>query len=152
MATVDRQLKQAMSQSLKLYNAGSAKWFDFLSPDVIVYSINQSQPYKGLKAYKERFRPILTRSKRRTKIMSQDVKVLKDSAVVAQTIQVTEAGLIANIRQSVIWSKTDRWRMKHLHSALIGSLAATKPPSRPSAITVLNERIATTAAVLGVAQ
>jgi hypothetical protein len=92
------------------------------------------------------------RAKRRTKIISQDIKELNDSAVVAQTLQVTEAGLVANIRQSVIWTKTDRWRIKHLHSALIGNLTATKMPTRPSAITVLNERIATTAAMVGVAQ
>lgn len=150
---LEKSLRDAIAQADKYYDDANIAWFDFLSEDAVVYAINHTEPYRTAAEYRERFGPILQRSKRKTKIMSRDVQIMGESAVVAQTLQVTEDNVVANLRQSVVWQKeNETWLIKHLHTALIGMPSAKKQPNNIGEVTVLNERIATIAAVLGVAQ
>ncbi|MBK8545459.1 MAG: calcium-dependent protein kinase [Caulobacteraceae bacterium] len=152
----DPSLYKAIEEADRRWDRGNPSWFELLADDAVVYAINQSQPFVGRSAYQEHFRPLLTGAKRKTTALHRSIQVLEDSAVVAQTIQVVQTGVIANIRHSVIWSRAEDsplgWQIRHLHSALIGSPSAVKMPSTAGAIRVLNERIATIAAVVGVAQ
>lgn len=154
--SVDPGLRQAITQANKLWDSGSGKWFGFLAEDAVVYSIGQTEPFRGRKAYQKHFGPELQRVKRKTKTVNQNIQSMDGSAVVAQTLQIVQENITANVRQSVVWSATSAnrygWQISHLHTALIGTPTPTKTPTQAGAIKVLNERIATIAAVLGVAQ
>lgn len=154
-ANANQDLQKTIKDADRAWDTGSAKWFQFLLPDAIVYSIGQTQPFVGRQAYENHFRAQLTGGKRKTKVMSRHIQQLQDSAVVAQTLQILQGGIAANVRQSVIWvsnKNTGKWGIKHLHTALIGTPSAVKAPQKASAVRVLNEKIATMAAILGVAQ
>ena len=142
-----------MAASLKQYDNGDAKWFSHLAEDATVYAIGTTAPFVGKDAYESHFMTSLTSSKRKTKVLDQKVKYLNDAtAVVTQTLQVTQTGVTSIVRQSVVWGFDGTWQINHLHSALVGTPTGVKAPATTNAIRVLNERIATVAAVLGVAQ
>ena len=153
---VDPNLRKAITEANKLWDSGNGKWFGFLADDVVVYSIGQTEPFRGRKAYQKHFGTELGRTKRKTSTINQNIQSMDGTAVVAQTLQIVQENITANVRQSVIWSntKTNRygWQISHLHTALIGNPTPAKIPRQANAIRVLNERIATIAAVLGVAQ
>ena len=153
---VDPSLRKAISAANKLWDSGNGKWFGFLAEDAVVYSIGQTEPFRGRKAYQRHFGPELERTKRKTTTVNQNIQTMNGTAVVAQTLQIVQKNITANVRQSVIWSSTKAnrygWQISHLHTALIANPTPTKIPRQANAIRVLNERIATIAAVLGVAQ
>lgn len=154
MATQRAQsLESVMAASLKQYDRADPKWFSHLAKDATVYAIGTTSPFVGRAAYETHFSANLTATKRKTKVIDQRVKHLNDAtAVVTQTLQVTQGGVSSVVRQSVVWGLEGTWQIRHLHSALVGAPVGIKTPSTASGIRVLNERIATVAAVLGVAQ
>lgn len=148
-----KSLNSVMAASLKQYDRGDPKWFDHLANDVTVYAIGMTTPFVGRAAYESHFSPILTSVKKKTQVLDQKIKYLNDAtAVITQTLQITHSGVVSIVRQSVIWSREEEWRIRHLHSALVGTPTGAKAPTTAPGIRVLNEKIATVAAVLGVAQ
>lgn len=148
-----QSLEAVMAASLKQYDKGDASWFSHLARDATVYAIGTAAPFIGKEAYEAHFSANLSSAKRKTQVLDQRVKYLNDAtAVVTQTLQVTQAGVTSVVRQSVVWALGDAWQIRHLHSALVGTPTGVKTPTTVSGIRVLNERIATVAAVLGVAQ
>lgn len=147
-------LENALSQMDKAYTQGKKIWFDFLADDVLVYSSNSGEPFKGKEAYRKHFEKSLTSSKRKVEILNREIQVMGEVSVVYQTVQINQDNIIANMKQSQVWKLTQQgWKVNHIHSALIGTPQAANPTvSRIGAINVLNEKIASMAAVLGVAQ
>jgi len=149
-------LDRAMRDSLNAYAAGDLRFFDFLRDDVRVYTVDSSEPIVGRKAFESYFGPTFTKTKRTVSVVHSDLVMSGERAVLSQTLQVTAQGVTANYRQTVIWEQASdgRWQMTHIHNATVGQpiLVAQKAPSTAAAVRVLNERIATVAAVFGVAQ
>ncbi|MDX0871120.1 calcium-dependent protein kinase [Sinorhizobium medicae] len=157
---IDPSLRESIDKADKFWQEGNKEWFELLTDDVVVYAVASAEPFEGRKAYEEYFGPRLTGGTRVAKPITRDIQMLQDdNAVVAQTLQVKEDEVIANIRQSVIWRKVsadDGWKIQHLHTTIIGRPTAADAKgfakAAPSGIRVLNEKIATISAVLGVAQ
>jgi ketosteroid isomerase-like protein len=148
------ELERAMRDSLKAYAAGDKRFFGYLSSDVRVYSLNSAEPIVGRKAFESAFAPTF-QTKRKVSILKKDIQLSDRQAVLSQTLQVTVDGVDSFMRQTVIWEQSDKgeWQMSHIHNALVGQpVLSGKTPKTANAVRVLNERIATVAATLGVAQ
>ena len=152
-ARPDASLKKAMRDSLKAYGAGDNTFFDFLADDVRVYNLDSSEPIIGREEFQERFSPTFG-AQRKVKTASQDLRMVGDHAVISQTLQITVAGVSMPVRQTVIWEGgRGSWRMSHIHNAHAGQpVAVGALPSSAEGIRILNERIATAASCVGVAQ
>ena len=152
---VNPKLKKALDGSAKSYAAGSQDFFDFFTDDVTIYSINSSEPIVGLASYRKQFGSSLAprEGKRSFKILKDDIQMVgATQALAVRTSQIRQEGITFNARQSAFWVETDAgWKIKHLHTTLIGTPSAPTPRTA-EAVSVLNERIATVASVLGVAQ
>jgi ketosteroid isomerase-like protein len=149
----EKELQKALDDSARAYNSGDLKFFDFFAKDAVIFSAGSSESVKGRDAYREAFGSRLRGTKREVKILERTQQSLGDKAVVTQTAQIVHEGITANVRQTMVWGLTNEgWRVHHLHTALIGTPFSKDIPDSPGAIRVLNERIATVAAVLGVAQ
>lgn len=154
-AATDSGLKEAMDASLKAYAAGDRRFFDFLQDDVRVFNLNSVEPMVGRKRFESAFGPNFANSKRKVKVINSDLQQTGEQAVLAQTLEIgTADGIAAFVRQTVIWSSVGgKWKMSHIHNALVGQpIATAKLPASVKGIQVLNERIATVAAAVGVAQ
>jgi|SRR3954453_10733475 len=151
---MDPALKKAMNSSLKAYSAGDPKFFQFLSDDVRVYGLDSSEPIIGRKAFEAKFRPTFTKTKRKVTKTFEDLRIVGNQAILSQTLQVTANQVSMPLRQTVVWDGTGaNWRMTHIHNARGGqAVGVGKQPTTAAQIRVLNERIATVAATVGVAQ
>jgi ketosteroid isomerase-like protein len=148
-------LKKAMDESLKAYAAGNKRFFDFLREDVRVYAVNSAEPLIGRKKFESSFAPTLAGSKRKVKVVSSDLQESERQAVLSQTLEIASEGVTVYVRQTVIWERGagGRWQMSHIHNSFVGQpLASGRVPTSIRGIQVLNERIATVAAAVGVAQ
>lgn len=156
MATknVDPDLKRAMKDSLAAYARGDAAFFDFLDDDVRVYTLDSAEPIVGRKRFQEYFGATLGRSKREIVEISQDIRPSGEYAVLSQTLQISTEGVGLPVKQTVVWARqSGRWQMTHLHNGRAGQpIVSGQAPRTIAAIRVLNERIATVAATVGVAQ
>ncbi len=150
----DREFINALSEMDKAYNQGSSKWFDFLSEDVIIYSVNSGTPFKGKKEYVKHFGKALAAAKRKVELLTRDIQTMGTISVVYQTVQINQEDILLNMKQSQVWEHTEKgWKVNHIHSALVGSPQAANPAIKKlGAINVLNDKIAAMAAVAGVAQ
>lgn len=153
---IDRGLSVAMRDSLRAYCAGSERFFSFVSDKVRVYTVEDAtRPIVGRKAFQKAFGSALTSMKRKVDVLHSDIQVTGDQAILAQTLAISAKGVTSHVRQSVVWSRDadGAWRMSHIHNGLVGT-----PVVAPSAlrgadpVRVLNERIATVAATVGMAQ
>ena len=151
----DSDLRNAMKDSLDAYASGKEAFFDFLADDVRVYTLESSEPMLGRKAFQKYFGPTFARIKRTVELVAEDVQSAGELAAIgARTIQVTSEGVSVAVRQTIVWDKSSgQWRMSHIHNAFAGQpIAVGKMPKTARGIRVLNERIATVAATVGVAQ
>ena len=151
---LDPKLERAIQDSLKAYSSGNKRFFDYIREDVRVYGLNSSQPILGRKAFESAFGPAF-KTKRKVAVVHRDVQLSGKQAVLAQTLQITADGISSHVRQTVIWAQDvdGGWKMNHIHNALVGQpVVAGVPPKTINAIRVINERIATVAATVGVAQ
>lgn len=152
--TSSPELLKALAGMDKAYTSGSKTWFSYLSDDVLVYSSSSGEPFKGKAAYAKHFEKSLTSATRKVKILNREIQTMGEISVVYQAVQILQENVIINMKQSQVWKLTDKgWKVNHIHSAVVGSPQALKPEtSRASTINVINEKIASMAAVLGVAQ
>ena len=150
----ENDLSKVLKTMDKVYSSGDVSWFDYLTDDVVVYSQNSAEPYHGKKSYQKYFQPALTASKRKLKIISRDIRSVGENSIVSQTVQVIQDNVVVNIKQSQVWTMTSKgWKINHFHSAFAGNPHPTDSLSRGlRSISVINEKIATIASVVGVAQ
>ena len=62
---IDPGLKNAMDRSLKAYEQGDPKFFNYVSDDVRIYGIDSSEPLVGRKAFETNFSPTFLTTKRK---------------------------------------------------------------------------------------
>lgn len=151
----DPELLKALAEMDKAYSSANRKWFDFLADDIIVFSTNNVEPFKGKKAYMAHFSDSLVSAKRNVEVLQRDILTMGDVSIVYQTTQVDQGGIIVNLKQSQVWKlqKEGDWKVNHIHTAMIGSPQPKDPgASKISGIKVINEKIASMASMVGVAQ
>lgn len=147
------ELTRAIDSSLKAYGAGDRSFFDYLTKDARVYTINSAEPTKSVRDFEKRFGDGFKR-RRQVDVVNRDIDARPGRGVVSQTLAVTADNVTTYIRQTAIWDRGDTgWKISHLHNAQVGQpVVAGSAPREIGAIRVLNERIATVAATVGVAQ
>lgn len=149
----DKELLATINKMDRFYETGNMKWFDFLTKDVVVYNNTSASPFKGKSSYTEHFEKSLVGGKRKLRVISRTIQNLSDTAIVYQTIQINQDAVIANVKQSVVWAQTDEgWKVNHLHSSIVGTPHAASGGKSLKGINVINDKIASIASMLGVAQ
>ena len=138
----------------KAYASGDDSWFDYLDENIVVYSQNKAEPFEDKKSYMEYFKDALTSSTRDLIIISRQIRSLGEISVVSQTVRINQDDVIVNVKQTQVWGITDgEWKLNHFHSTFAGTPRATDSlEASAESINVINEKIATMAAVVGVAQ
>lgn len=152
----DNQLKErvltSLDNSANAFMNGDPSFFDFFAKDATIYSVGSTEPIQGREAYRKNFEANLTANRREETVLDRTIQIVGDKAVVAQTVQIKQAGVVANARQTIVYGETSEGlKVLHLHTSLMGS-PAQGCTADSSAIQVLNEAVGVVAPVLGVAQ
>jgi ketosteroid isomerase-like protein len=149
----EQQVLASLDNSLNAYRNGDPSFFDYFAKNATIFSVDSTEPVVGREAYRKKFAASLTGNKRDETILDRSVQIIGDKAVIAQTAQIKQSDMTANIRQTIVFGETEEGlKMLHLHTALIGPLMPDQIPTTPGSIRIINEKIAVAAAVLGVAQ
>lgn len=151
---IEPELKTAIDASLKAYASGDRKFFDYLADDVRVYGVTSAEPIIGRKEFEAAFGSNFQKFKREVKVVTEDVQAGPQEAILAQTLEITTEGVTSFVRQTVVWrNAAHAWKIVHIHNAFVAQPIHTgATPNTAAALRVLNERIATAAAAVGVAQ
>ncbi len=149
-----RQIKNISEEFGKAYCEGSDLMFELIAKDATIYSVNSTEPFRGQEAYRESFSANLVSTTRELEVLREDIQIIDDDNVLrVSSLKIIQDGLVIPVRQTQNWSRIDgEWKITHLHTSLIGSPTPLEQPSTLEGIQIINERIATVAAVLGVAQ
>lgn len=152
LGPIEPSLEAAIAREDQAYKNGDPAFFDNFADDCTVFRINSAEPFQNLAAYRAFFEPQLISTRREMTILDRHVQMLDGTAVVLQTLQVVQTDVTVNVRQTVVWTRNNgSWKIRHFHTAMIGNPTAPAPTDARN-VRVINERIATVAAVLGVAQ
>jgi hypothetical protein len=85
--------------------------------------------------------------------LSRQVQSVGNVFIVYQVVQVTQDGIAVNMKQSQVWGETEKGlKINHMHTSVLGTPQAVSAISRVQSINVINEKIATIATAVGVAQ
>jgi hypothetical protein len=147
----EEKVRESLDRSVVAFNEGQPEFFDEFSDDATIFTADGKEPIKGREAYRQRYLSALTGQKREKTILSRNMQVIGNKAVVTQTARIAENGSTADVLQTVVYNNDgDTVRVHHLHNALLSPQASDT--ATPPAVRVVNERIAAVASVLGVAQ
>jgi ketosteroid isomerase-like protein len=152
-------INSAINSHIDAYEEGSAKYFDAFSEDAVVYNLyneyvmDDDDTFKGRDAYRKHFEPHLS-TKRKVNLLQREVQTKGDTTIVSSTFEVSQSDIQFVVRQFAVWTEENgEWKIQHLNNTCVGNAVPLgELPRTTSGIKVLNERIATVAAVLGVAQ
>lgn len=134
------------------FNNADPSFFDQFARDATIFTADSAEPIKGRDAYRRTHQAALTGSRREKTVLDRTVQIVGDKAVVAQTAQIRQGGTSALVRQTIVFGDTDEGlKIVHLHTAVVNP-NPTGDILGKAGVRVINERIAATAPVLGVAQ
>src|SRR5262249_7450997 len=105
MPLTEQQVVGLLDKSVSAFNAKKAEYFDDFSHNVGVFVPDQHDPVKGLAAFKEQFRPLITGDSEE-KVQGRTVQILGDKAVVTQNVQLFLPNSTVNLRQTLIVGET----------------------------------------------
>lgn len=147
------EIKKQLSNMDKLYSTSDTAWFDFFDDNVTIYTNKGVEPIIGKDTYVKNFANTFVKNNRTLKVLSRQIQSLGSVSIVHQVVSVTQDGVNVNMKQTQVWSETKNGlKINHLHSSIIGSPQATSGIKNLGSIQILNEKIATIATAVGVAQ
>jgi ketosteroid isomerase-like protein len=146
MPLTEQQVVGLLDKSVSAFNAKKPEYFDAFAHDVVVFVPDRTDPVKGVDAFKEQFKTLITGDSEE-KVQGRTVQILGDKAVVTQNVQLMLANSTMNLRQTLIVGDSPNGpQIVHFQSSPI------TPAKNLPAVSVVNNKIATVAPVLGVAQ
>jgi ketosteroid isomerase-like protein len=149
MATILNE--DSIRESLRRFDAafadGSADFFDGFAKDAKIFTVDRNEPINGRDEYRQIYGAALASRRREKAILSRDLQLVGDRAVVNQTARIVEGETSADVVQTFVLGSTDEGvKILHAHTALIA------PETDADPVRVLHEKIATAMTASGVAQ
>lgn len=132
------------------YEAGDAeKFFGFFDENADFFTLTSATRIDDLHNFKNIFETSLkTKVKRKSVLLSPEVKVFGDTAISTQHARISVGGVTHSVRQTQVLRKADGgWKIIHLHVSPV-EIKAVKPEEF-LAIHELESRIAVAAAAVG---
>jgi hypothetical protein len=149
-AVLETQVKESLERSERAFCAGQAGFFEEFAADAVIFTTDSSDPIRGRDAYRQRYEADLCAQSREKTILDRKVQIVADKAVVTQKARIAQANASAIVSQTIVYGITNEGlKVLHAQTSLLSPEAAN---NQTPTVEVINERIATMAAVVGVAQ
>lgn len=133
------------------YESGDKSFFDSFAPDASFFSVSSPTRIDGVEEFRRGFEDQFLGQKRRSQVLSPEIRIAGDAAIVSYHNRVSVGGGTANLRATVVVVKgrDGAFKIAHLHNSPLASVGVPAAGRSPEAVTLLEERVATAAAAVG---
>jgi ketosteroid isomerase-like protein len=132
------------------YEGGDKSFFDFFAPDASFFTVSSPTRVDSTEEFRRGFEEQFLGRKRRSQVLSPEIRIAGDAAVVSFHNRVSVGDATANLRATIIVTGgKDGLKIAHLHNSPLASVGVPAPARTPDAVTLLEERVATAAAAVG---
>jgi hypothetical protein len=150
MSVLEAQVKESLDRSERAYCSGQPEFFEEFAADAVIFTTDSSDPIRGRDAYRQRYGAELCAQGREKTILDRKVQIIGDKAVVTQKARIAQANACATVSQTMVYGITgEGLKVLHAQTSLLSAEAGKR---QSPTVEVINERIATMAAIVGVAQ
>jgi len=147
----EQRVRECLDRSVVAFNNGEAEFFNELADDAMIVLSGSAEPVQGREAYRQRGQA--SPGSRQKTILTRNVQVIENKAVVTQTASVKQGTASSDVLQTLVFGQSgDGVKVLHLHNAVLAAKSQQEDGSARRPVQVVNERIATIASVSGVAQ
>ena len=147
---LEAEVKQSLDRSELAFSQGQPAYFEEFATDAVIFTADSPDPIRGREAYRQRYEAALCAHGREKTILDRKVQIVGDKAVVTQKARIEQADAAATVSQTMVYGITNEG-LKVLHSQTSLLTPEVNDGQKPT-VKVINERIATMAAIVGVAQ
>src|SRR5690242_9680036 len=84
------------------YESGDKSFFDFFTPDASFFSVSSPTRVDGTEEFRRGFEEQFLGSKRRSQVLSPEIRIAGDAAIVSYHNRISVGGSTANLRATVI--------------------------------------------------
>ncbi len=113
---MNAQLDKDLAETLDAFNQAES-WFDYFAENATLYPLNELVPVKGRQAYQENFAGPIPRRPSRTRVIESDHRMIGNTAVVVQLIEIEQEEMKSLVRESLIWRRGNAgWKVHYLHA------------------------------------
>jgi len=138
------------------YDNSDDAFFDYFSKDASFFTVSSPTRIDGTEEFRRGFEPHFKQYKRRSQLLSPEVRISGNTAVVSLHSRILIDGRANNLQTSIIVAKDDQGnvRIVHLHNSPLSVPAIPQSLLGVGAhnldeIALLEERVATAAAAVG---
>ena len=144
------EVNSFLQKWVSAYESGDKSFFDFFADDASYFSVSAPTRIDGTEEFRRGFEEQFLGQKRRSQILSPEIRVAGDAAIVSYHNRVSVGGSTANLRATIVVTKgRDGLKIAHLHNSPLASVGVPAPARTPESVTLLEERVATAAAAVG---
>jgi ketosteroid isomerase-like protein len=148
----EEEVVQRMKAWQEAFESGDPKFFDFFDPNVSLFTLSSPTRVDGGETYRRGFEPFFLGKKRNSQILSPSVRLLgDDAAVMTFHNRILVGGVSNNIRGTVVFLRDHAGVLKcvHMHNSPLGTPVAVPQVRGAEEVTLLEERVASAAAMTG---
>jgi len=149
----EKDVLDFVQQIVNVYETGEKEFFDLFSRDVSLFTISTPTRIDGRETYEHNFGPFFYNQKRRSIILSPEVKLLgPDAALIDFHNRILVQGISTNIRSTIVAARDSSGELKcvHMHnSPLTEAVAPPLAHTNLESLTLLEERVASASAMTG---
>jgi ketosteroid isomerase-like protein len=149
MALNESDVTAFLKQFVATYEKGDAAFFALFADDVSVFSVSVPTRIDGAEEYKRGYEGQL-QGARRAQILSPEIRIAGDMAVVTYHNRVARDNQSTNMRATLVLQRLGNdIKIVHLHNSPLASPGVSSAPRSAGDATLLEERVATAAAAVG---
>ncbi|AID34841.1 MULTISPECIES: nuclear transport factor 2 family protein [Mesorhizobium] len=150
MALSEPDVTTFLKTFVSTYEKGDASFFDLFAGDASVFSVSVPTRIDGAEEYRRGYEEQFQGKNRRAQILSPEIRIAGDVAVVTYHNRVAFDNQSTNLRSTLVLSLVGKdLKIVHLHNSPLASPGVSSTPRRPEDVTLLEERVATAAAAVG---
>lgn len=162
ITNLPQDLQQAIEELNNNYIQSNPAYFDAFADNALILVIESSRPIIGGKEYRRNFEATLTSGHREMTVLDAEGQLINnENAVVTQSLEIQSPGnpVSVIVRESLTLTKINGvWKIISFHAARLDTSlsvridSTTATPRLLDRVRVINERIATAASAVGIAQ
>lgn len=149
----EKEVLNFVQEIVNVYETGEKEFFDLFAKDASLFTISTPTRIDGRETYEHNFGPFFYNQKRRSIILSPEVRLLgPDAALIDFHNRIIVQGISANIRSTIVAARDSSGELKcvHMHnSPLTEAVAPPLAATNLENLTLLEERVASASAMTG---